>query len=56
MAMTRGHTLPAAPKHVNRFGKYTLNLDRENAGPGLHAQPASRIAARSGERLIVKNS
>ena len=34
---------PYLTEHVNRFGKYTLNLDRDEPGPGLHAQPASRI-------------
>ena len=33
---------PYLTEHVNRFGKYTLNLDRDEPGPGLHAQPASQ--------------
>jgi hypothetical protein len=33
MVMTRGQTFPTVPKHINRFGKYTLNPDREKPGP-----------------------
>jgi hypothetical protein len=42
--MTREHTLKATPKHINRFGKYTLNLARTSAAPDytLSPRPASR--------------
>ena len=35
---------PYLTEHVNRFGKYTLNLDRENAAPDytLSPRPVSR--------------
>jgi hypothetical protein len=39
---------PYLTKHVNRFGKYTLNLDRENPAPdfalGLRSGPKPALA------------
>ena len=57
--MTISRLSPYLTEHVNRFGKYTLNLDRENPVPDYTLQPSSHAAdtvACAREGLVVQNS